>query len=292
MDNSQLAANHLNGNDVTKSETEEKIDTIKKEIDALQIEVMQSKKPRKWYKEASTIISMFALIFSLLTSSASYFQVDSQNKRAARGELRGLIQRLIALPKEHAELQKIYKNNPAVFSSLSSSISQESALLSSQAVELANRIPNDISAPEYASIAQSLIDQGITNQRISTLLEAGLKVTKDIDSELALLRIYGRYLFITGNINGGRQKYEEAMNVFSKHSVTDPVFTEISNFDTEMNWARSEYTKGECKQAEKLLQSASSRITKLPQDERAEYLQGQVKVAQDGMKKNCKSCKL
>lgn len=164
-------------------------------------------------------------------------------------------------------------------------------MLSGQVVELANRIPKDISAPEYLSIAQLLINQGSTTQEISTLLDAGLKVSKEINSELALFRVNGDYLFRTGKIDDGRRKYEKAMNVFSKYLVTDPYFIASSNFETEMNWAYSEYTKGECKQAKELLKSANSRITELLQGKWADNLKDRVKIAQNNMKKNSKSCK-
>jgi hypothetical protein len=223
---------------VIKSETEERLDTIKKEVDALQIEVMH---PKVWYKEASTIIAALAIVFSFGTAMASYLQVDSQNRRAARGELRGIIQRLVALPKENAETLKTYKDDAVVLNGLLSSINQEYVLLSGQAVELANRIPNDISAPEYVSIAQALINQGITTQ-VPIFLDTGLKVSKDITSELALLRNYGNYLFMTGNINGGRKKYQEAMSIFGKYSVSNQYFIESSNAYTEIVWANSEYT--------------------------------------------------
>lgn len=272
---------------VIKSETEERLDTIKKEVDALQIEVMQ---PKAWYKEASTIIAALAVVFSLGTAMASYIQVDSQNKRAARGELRGIIQRLIALPKENAETLTTYKNNAVVLNILSSNINLEYVLLSSQAVELVNRIPNDISAPEYVSISQALINQGVMTQ-VPIFLDAGLKVSKDINSELALLRSYGNYLFLTGDINGGRKKYQSATNIFGKYSVTNQYFIESSNAHTEIAWANSEYTQGKCQQAKKLLKTALERTLKLPQGDWTDNLKGQVTFSQNYMEKNSQSCK-
>ncbi|MDV2994426.1 MAG: hypothetical protein N4J56_004080 [Chroococcidiopsis sp. SAG 2025] len=219
--------------DAIKSGIEEELDTFKKEVATLQVEVMQSKKPKKWYGEASTIIAVLAIVFSFGTAMASYLQVDSQNRRAARSELRGIIQRLVALPKESAETLNTYKNNAVILNGLLSSINQEYVLLSGQAVELVNRIPNDISAPEYVSIAQALINQGITTQ-VPIFLDTGLKVSKDINSELALLRNYGNYLFMTGNINSGRKKYQEAMSIFGKYSVSNQYFIESANAYTEI----------------------------------------------------------
>lgn len=50
------------------------VQDLKREVDALQIKVLSGTKP--WYKKASTLIALFALIFSFGTTIISYQRND------------------------------------------------------------------------------------------------------------------------------------------------------------------------------------------------------------------------
>jgi hypothetical protein len=265
---------------------EGKISTIKKEIDALQIEVMQ---PKIWYKDASVIISVLALVFSFGVSFASYLQVDNQNKRALRAELRGLVQRLITLPKEFAEIRNTYKNDPYTFSTLGSNLSTEYHFLANQSVELSTKIPYDITAAEYISIAQALINQGLLSQ-VPIILDAGLKVSKDPISELALVRLQATYLFKTGNISDGRKKFQETKRIFNKYQL-DQTSIEYSNVTNLIVLADNEYSQGQCKEAEKNLNMAYNKNVKLLKSVNTNLFEGQIKTARELIIKNRKLCK-
>ena len=68
----------------------ERVDTMKREIDALQIAVMSQKKP--WYKEIPVIVSVVALLFSFGTTVVSFRRTQVQDVQNMRQELRGLLQ--------------------------------------------------------------------------------------------------------------------------------------------------------------------------------------------------------
>src|ERR1700722_17195400 len=90
---------------------EQRVDLMKREIDALQIFVTAGKKP--WYGGLPTIISIIALTFSFGTTYVSYRRTEAQDTQNLRQELRNLLQRLAALPKEYLATMKLYKDDPA-----------------------------------------------------------------------------------------------------------------------------------------------------------------------------------
>jgi hypothetical protein len=264
----------------------ELLQLIKQEVDALQVEAM---KPKTWYKDASVIISMAAVVFSLGTAMTSFFQVDTQNKYAARSELRGLIQRLGSLPKERVEIVKAYKNDAYTSNLLTGGLAQEYMLLANQAVDISNRIPNDISPIEYIAISKALTDAGSLEQ-VPVLLEKGLKVSKDVVSKVGLLRGYGSYFIMIGDFDSGREKYQEAIRVSNRESRNQSL-AEGSNAYTELIWAISEHNQGQCRQAENLLNNVRIKADKLPRGEYADSLKAQVINAQEGIERNPQLCK-
>lgn len=68
---------------------EKKIQSLGTEVNALQIKILSESTP--WYQQASTIISLFALIFSFGTTVISYKRSAELDERALKQELRGLI---------------------------------------------------------------------------------------------------------------------------------------------------------------------------------------------------------
>jgi len=56
---------------------EQRVDLMKREIDALQIAVTGQSKP--WYKNVSTLLSVTALLFSFGTTFVSYHRANIQD---------------------------------------------------------------------------------------------------------------------------------------------------------------------------------------------------------------------
>jgi hypothetical protein len=119
---------------------------MKREIDALQIEVMKGRLP--WYRSPSIIISIVALLFSFGTTFVSYYKTARLEVQAARTELRGILQRLSALPKDNFELIRKYRDDPEGLA-LSGLLTQENALLARQASEIVDRYPNRSSSSSW-----------------------------------------------------------------------------------------------------------------------------------------------
>jgi hypothetical protein len=267
---------------------EERFDDLKKEVDALQIEVMKPAKP--WFRDAGVLVSLIAVLFSFGTATASYQQIRAQDRRAMRSELRQLIQRMIALPKENLELTKTYEKDANSSIILSGLINQENSVIARQAADIVDRIPDDVSANEYHAVAFALLNSN-SAEKAPPFIERGLSVAKDYSAELELLRLYGQVLTLSGNTSMGRAKYQEALDLFNKYHMTYNPYISMSNAITEMNWASSEFGQGQCKETEKLLSQSKDDLSKMPASPLAELLIKQEANFEDTLQKNRQNCK-
>src|SRR3954462_5477031 len=134
--------------------------------------------PVRWYKEPATLVSVLALVFSIIATLYTSREASNQNARAARAELGQLVQRLSALPKENADLIARYADNRAVLTSLSGSINSENLVLAQQAADVIDRIPDQVSGSEFLAVAMAL-ELSSTYPRSLELIERGLRVDKD-----------------------------------------------------------------------------------------------------------------
>src|SRR5262249_5796573 len=118
---------------------EHRVELLKREVDALQIAITGSSK--QWYKNVSTLLAVIALLFSFGTTYVSNRRISAQDILSARQELRGLLQRLAALPKENIDIGKKYEKDATSAAAVSSLINQENSLLARNASEIARKLP-------------------------------------------------------------------------------------------------------------------------------------------------------
>lgn len=257
------------------SETlDDKIEAMKREIDALQIAVTSQKKAR--YKDVSTLISLMALLFSFGTTYVSYRRTEVQDIQTKRQELRGLLQRLEALPKENLEVGKRYQDDPSAMNFASSLINQENILLSRQAAELARTLPqNTVSATEYFAIASAF--QAASNiQSAKEFLELSIANAKTFGDEIAALRMGANLEFISGHPEAGRVIYQRALNIFAKYPGYDSFTINSTNIWTELSWAISEAGFGNATLADQQVANAESALSTLLPSPGSQQLKSQI----------------
>lgn len=260
------------------SETvDDRLDVMKREIDALQVAVTGQRTP--WYKSVSTIISFAALAFSFGTTYVSYRRTEVQDIQSMRQELRGILQRLAALPKENLDISKRYKEDPAAINLAGGFITQENSLLSRQAAEIARRLPKDkVSATEYYAIALALQNSyNIHSERDFLLL--CIENAKDFSDEIAALRTIANLEFIEGHAEAGRVKYQEALNIFAKYPGYDSYTKASTDIWTELNWAASEAGLGARSLVSQHIQNAENLLTTLAPGPGTEMLRSQISQA-------------
>ena len=91
----------------TVNDLADSIKLVKEDVNALRIAAAGQK--AQWYKTLSTWISILALLLSFGTAYFSYTRARTQDIQNTRAELRGLLQRLVALPTQLYEASKKYE---------------------------------------------------------------------------------------------------------------------------------------------------------------------------------------
>jgi hypothetical protein len=256
---------------------EERLDVMKREIDALQIAITGQRTP--WYKNVSTILSVVALSFSFGTTYVSYRHTEVQDIQNMRQELRGILQRLAALPKENLDITKRYKDDPSAINLAGGFVNQENALLSKQAAEIARKLPKDkVTATEYYSIAIAL-QNSYNIQLEKEFLKLCIENAKDFSDEIAALRLMANLEFIGGHPESGRVKYQEALNIFAKYPGYDPYTIASTDIWTELGWAGSEASLGTRSLVSQHLQNAENLLDTLAPGAGTNMLRSQVMQA-------------
>ena len=258
---------------------EQRVELMKREIDALQVTVTERSKP--WYKNVSVLISIFALVFSLGTTLVAYHRSNVQDTQNARAELRGLLQRLAALPKENVEAGVKYASDPASKNMVSGFINQENILLARNAAELAKKLSRkSVSATEYYAIAVAL-QSGYDLNGADQFLDYAINAEPDFNIEISCLRAMANLKFIEGQPQAGRVQYQRALDIFSKYPQYDPFTRASTNVLTELSWAYSEAASNEFASATQHVDSAEKILVTLPKSPGADGLKSQVSQARE-----------
>ena len=212
-----------------------------------------------WYREASILISIVAL---LVSGAASYYtsaQSARQYEFGARAELGQLVQRLSALPKENTDLLAQYADRPETSAALSGLINQENLVLAHQAADVIEQIPDRVSAVECLAVANALATSEQFPRSLG-LIDRGLGSADDPTTREALLRLEGRVHFDTGELWRGRAALQEALEVWRGR----PVWEQARGYAlTELLWSSLEQAAGECEEAAAHLARAREQAARL-----------------------------
>jgi hypothetical protein len=253
---------------------EQKIELMKREVDAIQIAIMGQKAP--WYRNISTILSIVALCFSFGTTFVSYIRTEKQDIQNTRQELRGLLQRLAVLPKEYVEIEKKYASDQAAMQVIGGLINQESTLLVRQAAELAKKLPkNLVSSTEYYSIAVAL-QSSYDLVGAAEFLKYTIEAAKDFNTEIAAIRMTAAMHYQRGKPEAGRVEYQRALDIFAKYPEFDPFTRASTNISTELAWTGSEANIGAMNLANLHIESGKSIVNGLPASPGTNNLRAQI----------------
>lgn len=250
---------------------EARLALMKQEIDALQVASMESRQP--WYRSPSLLISALALVFSFGTTAVSYYESSQDDVRAARAELRGILQRLSTIPRDNFELVKKYQGD-VDGQALSGLFNQENSLLARHASEIVDRFPDDVSAGEYFSVAMALLTASDVS-RVPVYFERALKQASDPNVKVAVLRNYGLFLISNGRTSEGRKRYEEALAIWADYPNVSKYFKDSTDALTELYRSQAEFNSGHAEAAKEHLRKAQERLALLPAGPMTMQLQAQ-----------------
>jgi len=223
----------------------------KAELDALQTHVMAEDKrgwSKHWPNVATIIVAVLTLAFSIWVNQGSAERLAEQDRHAARAELRELLQRLQALPVQNFQNERTYADDPAARSFLGGAIQGETTLLAQQAADLIEELQGAAGADEYAQAAAALTNAGLFLEADS-LITDGLAVVDSAPTLAGLLRQGAIIRFARGDVDGGRARWQEALDVFDRFP-DEPPYTQASSLSfTESSWAYNEILAGNCVEA-------------------------------------------
>src|SRR4051794_24261417 len=138
--------------------TDSSFELLKREVDSIQIHLLASTKP--WYRQASTIISLLAFLFSFGTTAISLIRARDQDRHSWKQEIRGLIMQIVDLPLKNAELLEKNAANPLALGSVNATMNQETIILTDQAILAISKIPDLVTSNEYLAVAGALSSIG------------------------------------------------------------------------------------------------------------------------------------
>ena len=226
--------------------------------------------------EKSTTISLIALVISFGTTLVTYVRTYKQDIHDKQKELRELLGRLVAIPRESLEIYKKHAGDQNTLFSFSQLYNQENTLLSRQAAQIARKLPAKlVSATEYLSIATAL-------QRAYNLVEARefllLAETRaaGFNDKIAAIRTLAGLDYVVGEVENGRANFQRALAIFGTYKGYDSYTVTTTHIVTELQWATSEAGVGQMAMAYERLNHAKTIAESLPYSPGAESFKMQV----------------
>ena len=266
---------------VSVDELNEEVSHLRNRIDSLAEASESAKKP--WFKNVATLISVAAFLFSFGTTIVSYKRTAEQDVHNLRSELRVLLQRLAALPRENVEITQKYIAEPNIVAVLSGYVNQENLLLSRQADEAIKRLPKDqVSATDYLAIALAFEQSRNLDVAVENFNKA-LAVATILDDEVAALRLLGSLEMTIGKSGQARSHFQQALDIFGKYRNYDDVTKLTTNFLTEINWAGAEATSRNWEGAQQHINKAEQIVDSLPKGPQTDMFKAQVVQFKNGL---------
>jgi tetratricopeptide (TPR) repeat protein len=230
-----------------------RLQNMQQEINALQNHVLNGQRP--WWRDVAVIISVLTFLFSFATTAFAYRQAEEQRRQNAQIELRGLVQRLSALPRENIELTQTYTDT-LVVGQLSGLIQGENILLAKQAASIMRDIPERTSASEYALVANAMYNSGLLDLSYQLLREGEARIS-DANDGVTIYRGQGNMLFLLGQYDEARAAYQRAMDIFERYPSQSAAQRAWTTGLTEMFWAQAEFGQGQCDAARRHIANAA-----------------------------------
>ena len=231
--------------------------------------VKKDEEARPWWRDAAIIVAVLALIFSVVTAVFSDIRLQQDRIADARAELRAVLQRLGEIQRETEILgvQTVY--DELTRNTLEGVLTQELSLLTNQAYEMINNeeISEYVTANEYNQIGQSLALIGRFGLAEELFVLAAENAT-NITDEVSALRYRARLNYFSGQLESGREIFEEARAIDQKYPGETSYFLDWTAAYTELSWATIEAQVAQCQASQEHLQRAFQLAQSLaPQDE-------------------------
>ena len=253
-----------------------------------QLQMLAAERGGPWYRNIQTLVAIFALLLSLVTATVSGYWGWTQSQSAeerlrqqqvhdAKTELRGLLQAIEGLRRE-AEAQTDMSGNPIGAIVVATSRVGEMSLLADQADAVMQTIPEHVSATEYLSLIQALLDLGKLDRAAEMLAEMRSRAQTSSapagaaqpsttatamtpSDTIVLQRLSGMVAFNNNDYLTAREHMRQALAIGSEHydaGLLASSWPQVENLRTELIWTFWEVWGGYCEDAREHLQAATA----------------------------------
>lgn len=237
-------------------------------FESLRSDVATAPRPTAWYKDVSSVVSLIALVTSLVASWFSFTQMSARNRAADREELRDIISELGSLPRRQLEAEALCQADPVAVVAVRSSFFAERVVVAGQGAAVAQRIPEDLTAAECYVIGEALTAVGHFDQAKSLLERGRSKAGANIVDELAIIRTLAYLQFCLGAPEIGRQHFDEALSATRrKFGDSSSPHRAWHDCQTHMNCAHAELSLLNYQSARSQLAAVWECLEALPQVE-------------------------
>jgi len=230
-----------------------------------------------WYQDGATVVAAVALGVSLVSSLISMWHTEVKDKQDAHLDLRTVLQRLLALPKESIDLRDKYKGSSDL-DTINLALNLEMTFLASQGALLARKLGEKlVTVPEYLTLARAQCDVfNYTAQ--SEFIEHALNLANTANDLIAALRDAATFQFARGNYDAGRAKLSQALATFETYKGYDPGTVAVTKAQIRYNWAQLEGAIGNFEGAQQQLTEAMDMLAQAPVTPYGDMLKQQIQV--------------
>lgn len=229
----------------------------------------QTKTP--WYKDVSVLIPFFALVFTLITSLASYIESSHDDYLASRLELRETINEIVKMNEDFAEITAKYSDAPNVLAGLSAHYNTKNSILSQQATSLINSLENSffgrgtVLDVEYMSVGQALSSSYMYDEALRLYI-ASASIAEESTTFAAALRSIAGIHMIKGDLDSMRQTMLEASLIYEDANFSEEIEFKkaATNATTFIQWSQAELNLGYCDIAKQKINIAEGILPKIP----------------------------
>jgi hypothetical protein len=211
-------------------------------------------KNKPWYLDAGTLISLLALVLSLIAFGyTSYREINKERDQQSQ-EFQSTIVELNSLSTQWSELFLKYQKDPDYYNTVDPSIRAQISLIGAKAYTLLAVLGDQVSALDAAVVANALQTTGDYTAGANVLKKA-IPQAKNPTEYVVITRMLGNFSYYQGNIDDGNKYFSMAVQVFDKFPNTGTNQQEI-NFDKAQNevyWALAAALHQQCPLAQQNL---------------------------------------
>lgn len=233
------------------SQMKERQDTLGHEVDILQT---QSDKPKKWYRDMPVLVSAMALMFSAIATLYPILKEKGLSEEAYKNRGKQIVQRL-------SEIQASIAANGGIYGNMFAATQAEAGNLVDEAITISDIDPAYINDAGYVVV----INQAFTlnkTERLKDLLMRAVNIVDDTPTHYSIKNSEANYYFtIKKDSIMGRNSIRDAIRMTESQEIGDDL--KKTNIAQEyILWCGYEFSNGNYKYAEQLLEKAEELIVK------------------------------